>query len=180
MTHDTEQSVQQECLEIAPRLGMFLGRNNSGAFSAKQPPSPGTRWGWCNHSKALNDVFKTPDLLGWTSIVITPEMIGKRVAVFTMAEIKDPNWKLQPSDKRAQAQLNCINKGIEAGAIAGFVTHVSQLTELKQAFLTDIELGVDVEQVIIELFKTISSADTTELQQLLVRARECVNIHANS
>lgn len=171
MNNDTEQSVQQECLVTAPSLDMYLGRNNSGAYTAKQPPSPGTRWGWCNHNKQLNSVFKTPDLLGWTSIVVTPEMIGKRVAVFTMVEVKDPDWKLEDNDKRAQAQLNCINKGIEAGAIAGFVTNVSQLDELKTAYLLDIELGVDVEQVIVELFKTISSSDTMELRDLLARSR---------
>jgi len=126
----TEAAVQAKCREIATTLGAFLGRNNSGAYSAKNPPTPGTRWGWCNDSAKFNAQYKTPDLIGWATVTITPEMVGRNVAVFLGAEVKDPQWHLTPGDKRAQAQLNCINHINAAGGIAGFVTDPSQLQQM--------------------------------------------------
>lgn len=35
-----------------------------------------------------------PDLSGWTEIIITPEMVGKKVAVFTAVEVKTGQLKL--------------------------------------------------------------------------------------
>lgn len=34
------------------------------------------------------------DLIGWTSITITPEMIGRKVAVFTAVEVKGPKGQV--------------------------------------------------------------------------------------
>ena len=34
------------------------------------------------------------DLVGWTSVTITPEMIGRRVAVFTGIEVKGPKGQV--------------------------------------------------------------------------------------
>jgi hypothetical protein len=39
------------------------------------------------------------DLIGWTSIEITPEMIGKKIAVFTAFEIKTEKGKVSPEQK---------------------------------------------------------------------------------
>lgn len=39
------------------------------------------------------------DLIGWTSIEITPEMIGKKFAIFTAVEIKTEKGKLSPEQK---------------------------------------------------------------------------------
>ena len=36
------------------------------------------------------------DLIGWKSIIVTPEMVGKRVAVFTALEVKTPTGKISP------------------------------------------------------------------------------------
>jgi len=42
----------------------------------------------------------TPDLCGWESIKITPEMVGKRVAVFVGHEVKaTPKDKLNPKQR---------------------------------------------------------------------------------
>lgn len=53
------------------------------------------------------------DRVGFTPIVITPEMVGKTVAVFTMVESKTPTGK--PSED----QLRCIEEVRDAGGIAG-------------------------------------------------------------
>lgn len=54
------------------------------------------------------------DLPGWTSITITPEMVGRRVAVFTSIETK------RSKGGRASAeQLNWVDQVQKAGGIAG-------------------------------------------------------------
>ena len=88
----TEQALQQQCRAVAGYCNAFLGRNNTGAYSARKPPTPGTRWGWCNDSAKTNAVFKTPDLIGYASVVIEPHHVGRTMAVFVGAEVKDPNW----------------------------------------------------------------------------------------
>jgi hypothetical protein len=39
------------------------------------------------------------DLIGWTSIEITEEMIGKKLAIFTALEIKTETGKVSPEQK---------------------------------------------------------------------------------
>lgn len=40
------------------------------------------------------------DLIGWTPVTITPEMVGETVAVFTGVEVKTPTGKLTKDQKR--------------------------------------------------------------------------------
>ena len=46
-----------------------------------------------------------PDLTGWTSIVITPDMVGDTIAVFTAEEIKGGRDRLSPIQKKFKALL---------------------------------------------------------------------------
>lgn len=126
----TETAVQANCRLHASSYNMFLGRNNSGAYNPKKPPSPGTRWGWCNDSAKLNKVFKTPDLIGWKTIIITPDMVGTQIAQFVGAEVKKPGWALTPSDARGHAQASCGNKIIAAGGLFAFIDNHEQLGNL--------------------------------------------------
>ncbi|HUT43393.1 MAG TPA: VRR-NUC domain-containing protein [Desulfobacterales bacterium] len=52
------------------------------------------------------------DLIGWSEIIITPEMVGKNIAVFTSVEAKTKNDIL--SDK----QIKWIDNIEKAGGIA--------------------------------------------------------------
>lgn len=54
-----------------------------------------------------------PDLIGWTPTVITPDMIGRTVAIFTAVEVKAP--KGRPTD----AQINFLAQVLKAGGLAG-------------------------------------------------------------
>ena len=38
----------------------------------------------------------TSDIIGIQSITITPDMVGKKIGVFTAIEVKDPNHKTNP------------------------------------------------------------------------------------
>lgn len=53
------------------------------------------------------------DLIGWTSIEVTPDMIGKKVAIFTAIEVKVPGKNPTPE------QANFIEQVRQAGGIAG-------------------------------------------------------------
>lgn len=58
------------------------------------------------------------DLIGWRTIVVTPEMVGQRIAVFTSLEIKTPTGRLAP------AQRHWLQAVDQAGGIAGVVRSV--------------------------------------------------------
>jgi len=60
------------------------------------------------------------DTIGWTSIVITPDMVGKKVALFTAIEYKTGKGKATPE------QLRFINAVDVAGGIAGIARNPAQ------------------------------------------------------
>ena len=64
------------------------------------------------------------DIIGWQSKIITPDMVGKKVAVFTAIELKVENRK--SSDK----QRNFINRVNLSGGIAGVVRNVNDVEKL--------------------------------------------------
>ena len=68
------------------------------------------------------------DLIGWTTIEITPEMVGRKVAVFTALELKTK--KLQATKE----QLNFIEQIQIAGGIAGIVRKIEDVQEIKNGY----------------------------------------------
>lgn len=46
------------------------------------------------------DTLKGGDRIGWHEITITPDMVGKKVAVFCNIEIKTKNDRIHPAQKR--------------------------------------------------------------------------------
>lgn len=94
MLLNSEADVQDACVILAPRYGARLMRNNSGALPDRRGIP--VRFGLGNVSKALNEVWKSADLIGWLAC-------GRFMAV----ECKAPGWslfnhKLTP-EERAQA-----------------------------------------------------------------------------
>lgn len=53
------------------------------------------------------------DLIGWTPVTITPDMVGRTVAVFTAVEVKTPKGK------PTEAQINFLHQVKQSGGIAG-------------------------------------------------------------
>ncbi len=82
---------------------------------------------WCwlhrNHVGRVQDSHKrwhsfglgkgSPDLVGYTKITITPDMVGKQVAVFTGIEVKTSKGVV------ADHQVDFIDNLVYGGAIAG-------------------------------------------------------------
>jgi len=67
------------------------------------------------------------DLIGWTSIEITPDMVGKKVAVFTAIEVKTPGVAVKPHQK------NFIRTLSEDGGYAGIAKQVSDALKIVKA-----------------------------------------------
>jgi len=120
-----EDQVQSELrLRIAQGGRTKVFRNNSGAF--KDATGRLVRYGLGNESVRANKVFKTHDLIGWTSVTITPEMVGQTVAIFTSVECKREGWVPNLNDERETAQRNWGDAVTQAGGIARFISDAEQ------------------------------------------------------
>lgn len=60
------------------------------------------------------------DLIGWRTVTITPDMVGKQLAVFTAVEVKASTGR--PSDD----QVNFIQSVRDAGGLAGVARTVDE------------------------------------------------------
>ena len=103
-----------------------LFRNNRGACYDQTGRL--IRYGLANESKAVDKVLKSSDLIGITKMVITPEDVGRVVAVFTSLECKKPGWKFTGTPREV-AQDRWINLIRGYGGIARFITDIEEVGE---------------------------------------------------
>lgn len=75
-------------------------------------------------------VAGSSDLIGWSSVVVTPEMVGQRVAIFTAIEVKKPGSYATP------AQKNFIRIAREAGGYAGIARSVQDAESVQRGEAT--------------------------------------------
>ncbi len=54
------------------------------------------------------------DLIGWQTVLVTPGMVGKKIAIFTAIEVKKSN-----AGRASSEQINFIEQVRESGGIAG-------------------------------------------------------------
>lgn len=66
-----------------------------------------------------------PDLGGWTTVTITPEMVGQTIAIAVQLEVKRPK-----KNKRSEEQVAFINFCQSVGVRAGFVQSVEQAKKI--------------------------------------------------
>lgn len=113
---NAETDLQQRirlALGTHPLLRLF--RNNSGSL-----PDPRT-------GRYVQFGVASPggsDLIGWRSIVVTPDMVGHRVAVFTAIEVKTSSGRATP------AQRNFIHTVTQAGGFAGIARSVADAVKI--------------------------------------------------
>ena len=124
-----EGEIGKRIMLRASELGKRLFRNN-------------TAMGWAgkvqiNHEKdgSLTAVVRkahplhaglcvgSSDLIGFTPTIVTQEMVGRVVAVFTAVEVKD-------GTKPTPEQLNFIEQVKKAGGIAGIAHSVDEFEGL--------------------------------------------------
>jgi hypothetical protein len=114
----TGESYTQSAVRLAATArGETLWRNNVGVLPNKAGVP--VRFGLANDSKVLNEKLKSSDLIGWQSRVITPEMVGRTIAVFVSYECKRPGWSYC-GDPRERAQKRWLDLVRDAGGVAEF------------------------------------------------------------
>lgn len=97
----------------ASNRGYRIFRNNCGTLKDKD--GRWVKYGVANPGGS--------DLIGWKSIIITPEMVGKTVAVFTAIEVKTPTGRMDREGKQ-QHFLDAVNA---AGGIGKCVRDVREI-----------------------------------------------------
>lgn len=102
-------------LEAAKR-GIFLWRNNVGA--CKTEDGRFIRFGLANDSEKVNDVLKSADLIGIRPLIITQEMVGKKIGVFTSVEVKKYAHELTAKSGRIVGQKNWKDLIARNGGVA--------------------------------------------------------------
>lgn len=121
-----ESTIQQEIQIAGMKYASNLHRNNSGAMTDETGRL--VRFGLGNISAQHSKQWKSSDLIGITSVVITPDMIGKVIGVFTAVEVKKEDWNpTKKLDERETAQLNFINWVKQRGGYSGFARSVDDL-----------------------------------------------------
>ena len=114
MTEESE--LLKAVLLQSSQAGDVLFRNQSGKYEL-----PDGRWltsGLCTGSS---------DLIGWSPTVVTPEMVGKTVAIFTAIECKSIKGRL------TKEQQNFLKRVRAAGGVAKLARpagHRVHLTEV--------------------------------------------------
>jgi hypothetical protein len=122
-----ESTVQQEIQIKAMHHGCTLMRNNRGA--ATDETGRLIRYGLGHVGP--KDKYKSVDLIGITKVVITPDMVGKTLGVFTAIEVKKEDWKFtKVFDEHEQLQKNFLDWVTYNGGIAGFANSVDSLEDI--------------------------------------------------
>lgn len=121
----SEAQIQAENRLAAPHLGLQLFRNNVGvAMDATGRP---VRYGLANESKAVNEKIKSGDLIGWESVIITQEMVGRRIARFVSIE----NKSQKKHARIEKAQLAWAELVRKAGGLALILARRIEADDLK-------------------------------------------------
>ncbi len=100
-----ERRIQSD-IQLAANGPGRLWRNNTGAL--KDARGQLVRYGLCPGSS---------DLIGYRTVVVTPDMVGQRIALFCAVEVKDRG---RPTEQQ-QAFIDLIQ---QAGGLAGVARSV--------------------------------------------------------
>lgn len=105
----SNEATVQNSIRLALGRGLVrLFRNNTGAL--KDQHGRVVTFGLCEGSS---------DLIGWRTVTITPDMVGRRLAVFVAIEVKD---KGRPTPE----QLAFIEVVLAAGGLAGVARSIEE------------------------------------------------------
>ena len=129
---NAETDLQQRIrLAVGTRADTRLFRNQVGSL-----PDPRT-----GRLVTFGLARGSADLIGWRSIVVTPDMVGRRIAVFTSIEVKTPTGRVRPEQ---QAWLGVVRG---AGGIASIARSVTD-AELALSNLPTYPVNSDSPQVL--------------------------------
>ena len=122
-----EQEIQQRIRLACGRGPVRLWRNNTGAMVDQQGRF--VRFGLCKGSS---------DLIGLRSVVVAPEMVGKRLAQFVALEIKTARGVVSPEQRAFLALVEqlggvaAVCRSVEAAEQALVLAHGRARDPLQQ------------------------------------------------
>lgn len=134
--HETPETTAKRVVLL--RAGEYRSRlfkNNTGvAYTEYGRP---VFFGLGNDGTKDDESFRTPDDIGWTPVLITPEMVGKTVAVFTAIESKKLGFIVKPDYNKKTREygqnkfMNLVNLN---NGIAGFASCAADVDRIMQEF----------------------------------------------
>jgi hypothetical protein len=119
---NAETTLQQQIrLAVGTRPDTRLFRNQVGSL-----PDPRT-----GRLVTFGLARGSADLIGWRTITVTPDMVGRRLAVFCSIEIKTATGRIRPEQ---QAWLGVVQGAGGIAAVARSVPDALQIIEDPLAF----------------------------------------------
>ena len=124
----------------ANQRGCRLMKNNTGvAYDQFNRP---VFFGLDNEGKKGPDDIRTPDWVGWHNVLITPEMVGKSIPVFTAIDAKKLGFKRKDSyskGTREFGQNKFFQQVKKVNGVAGFASCSADVDEIIDDFYKRIE-----------------------------------------
>ena len=109
-----ESAIQQDVRLTLSKGGVVTFRNNQGAYED-------------HHGRWIRYGVGQPggsDLIGWKQTIVTPDMVGKPIAIFAAVEVKTESGRV------TEAQQNFIDQVNKSGGIAGVVRSAEDAEQL--------------------------------------------------
>lgn len=122
-----ESEFTRRCMKLATDLGSRLFRNNvAQAWVAnKVIDLPGGDKRLVNPRPLHAGLMPgSGDLIGWTPVVVTPDMVGQTIAVFTSVETKTATGRIRKGQPEWAAAVQ------KAGGFAGFARSEDDLRDI--------------------------------------------------
>lgn len=118
----TEHDIQNSIRIALSRNGIYTERSNAGKFwGGKVIAHDGKRVVIENPTQIVGAVAGTSDLIGFRSLQVTQDMVGKTIAQFIAIEVKKPGER--PRENQI-AYLNMVNK---RGGVGIWVDNVDKV-----------------------------------------------------
>lgn len=130
-----EAKAKDNVLLRANQWKARLFKNNTGvAYTESGRP---VFFGLGNEGKKTTEDIRTPDDVGWTEVTITPEMVGKKIAVFTCIDSKKLGFVVKNNytkGTREYGQNKFFDIVKNANGIAGFASCPEQVDDIFNEF----------------------------------------------
>lgn len=106
-----ESNIQREIMLALSKIGVRIFRNNVGKAWVGQHVSITSANQHCVTLRPGDVVVRNArrlhaglckgsgDLIGWMTVIVTPEMVGKKIAVFASCEVKTAKGRPSPDQK---------------------------------------------------------------------------------